>query len=100
MVKEESRLIDNIDEEEAKLTKRDNKYLIAEESSMLEEISAEQIDEKELNYELSHDLKKLFKEAKKKKDIISQKIVENIDEWLSIELQSAIDEQEEPNPII
>ena len=41
MVKEESRLIDNIDEEEAKLTKRDNKYLIAEESSMLEEISAE-----------------------------------------------------------
>lgn len=41
IVKEESRLVDHIDEEEAKLTKRDNKYLIAEESSMLEEFSAD-----------------------------------------------------------
>ena len=44
---------------------------------------------------MANDLKKLFKEAKKKKgDPLDKKIVENIDEWLKSELEEAIEDQD------
>jgi HEPN domain-containing protein len=43
--------------------------------------------------EVSHDLRRLFREAETRADPVSQRIVENIDEWLRKELKMAIEEQ-------
>ena len=49
---------------------------------MIEELDEEEIDEEELFFEFSNDLKRLMKEASQKKgNSVSRKIVENIDFW-------------------
>ena len=58
-------------------------------------MNEESIDEEDLFYEMSFDLKKLFKEAREKKgDPISKRIVDNLDDWLKSEIEEAIEEQE------
>ena len=48
--------------------------------------TVDHIDEPWVSDELEGDLKRLFREAKEKKDPKSQKIVANLDDWLRNEL--------------
>ena len=52
--------------------------------------AVEEADYSWMTEELEGDLKKLFKEAENKKDSVSKKIVDNIDEWLRSELKHTI----------
>ena len=67
---------------------------------MLYTLSEEELAEAILKEELKKDFGKLFKEAKKTQgDSVSKRIVGSIDEWLRIELECAIKEIEDENPM-
>ena len=73
---------------------RDRKYILTQESQLIEELDVRQYDEEELCGQLRNDLRRLFREADGKKDPLSSKIVADIDQWLKSELKMAIEKQE------
>ena len=98
MRKNESFMVDkpqDIQEQLDDIDRRDNQLQIKRESSMIEELSQFEMNELQLQEELEYDLKKLFREAKKKNgDPKSKRIVEELEEHLRKELEIAINEYE------
>ena len=65
---------------EQELARREHKMHIANQSSMIRVLDSP--DEEWISDQFEGDLKQLFKEANKKGDPISKKILNNIDDWL------------------